>query len=274
MKKSLENLHTKKVQQTPIVMVTAYDFPTAKIQDEAGVDAILIGDSVGTNMLGYDSEQSVTMADMIHHTAAVCRGVKNAYTIADLPFETTGNETEAHENSLLLLAQGVDCVKLEGWREKAPVVDYLTKKNIEVCAHIGYNPQIHGAKPRTFGKIADQALDLIESALALQDAGAKLIVLEKIPVEIAEIISRKLIIPAIGIGSGNRCDGQVLVANDLLGMSPDTFRHARRYLDFYGSALDAFRRYKADVVKRLFPAEENSWHIDPAELEKVKNTLK
>jgi 3-methyl-2-oxobutanoate hydroxymethyltransferase len=266
MERHIEMLFDKKRRAIPITMLTAYDFPTAQLEDQAGVDSILVGDSVGTNMLGYASEQEVTMADMVHHVAAVKRGTKRAYLVADLPFGSVNEPSEAFENSSRLLEAGAVCVKLEGWSEKVGVISYLTKKGVEVCAHIGYNPQIHGPKPRMFGKDATQAMDLIKSAIALENAGAVLLVIEKVPEEISEIISKKLTIPVIGIGSGRKCDGQVLVVNDILGITPMALKHARKYMDYRTLADEAIRSYVNDVERHVFPSDENSRHIDPVEL--------
>lgn len=255
-------------------MITAYDYPTALIEDEAGIDAILVGDSVGTNVLGYASEQKVTMADMLHHAAAVARGVRSAYLLADLPFGSVTTPALALKNARALLAIGVECVKIEGWKDKAGIVRHLSRKKIPVCAHIGYNPQIHGSKPATFGKTAEEAHVLVESALALEAAGAVMIVLEKIPEEVAGIITQKLRIPTIGIGSGRFCDGQVLVINDILGTSERTFRHARKYMDFHALALAAVAKYSGDVGKGVFPGPEHAGHIDGEEIEKLRTILK
>jgi 3-methyl-2-oxobutanoate hydroxymethyltransferase len=269
MKKNLEYLFTKKKNRHPITMVTAYDCPTAQIADEAGVDAILVGDSVGTNMLGYASEREVTMADMLHHTAAASRGIATSYFLADLPYQSAETPSDAEKNAYRLLEKGAECVKLEGWRDRCPVVARLKQKNIDVCAHIGYNPQIHGAKPKVFGASAEEARILIESALMLEAAGAVLLVIEKVPEEVAGIITKKLRIPTVGIGSGRFCDGQVLVINDLLGISKRTFRHARQFLDFRTLALDALRTYAAEVENGRFPAEKHVHRIDPEERKKL-----
>ena len=196
-------------------MLTAYDFPSAQIAEAGGVDAILVGDSVGTNVLGYSSEREVTMADMLHHTAAVARGTQNALLLADLPFQSTETPEDAERNALLLRGKGAQIVKIEGWREKCSIVSHLSRKGIPVCGHIGYNPQIHGTKPKVFGTTAEDARDLIESSLLLEQSGAVLLVIEKVPEEVAGIITEKLHIPTIGIGSGRYCDGQVLVINDV-----------------------------------------------------------
>jgi 3-methyl-2-oxobutanoate hydroxymethyltransferase len=270
MKKNLSDLFDKKKNGIPITMVTAYDFPTAQIADEAGVDAILVGDSVGTNMLGYASEREVTMEDMLHHTAAAARGIKKAYFFADLPFQSAETPAAAEKNSRRLLEKGAECVKLEGWGEKCGVVAHLSKKNIPVCAHIGYNPQIHGAKPMVFGATAKEAERLVESARMLEEAGAVMLIVEKVPEEVTGIITKKLRIPVIGIGSGRSCNGQILVINDVLGISGRTFKHARVFLDFRVRALESLRTYVAAVEKGGFPEEKNVHPMDPDELKKLK----
>jgi 3-methyl-2-oxobutanoate hydroxymethyltransferase len=273
MKKTIEYLLAKKKNHRPISMVTAYDFPTAQIEDKAGIDVVHVGDSVGTNVLGYGSEEEVTMADMVHHAAAVARGLQSAFLMADFPFGSATTPALALENARALCKTGVACVKLEGWREKCDVVEHLSKQGITVCAHIGYNPQVHGSKPHTFGRKAEEALLLIESALALEAAGAVMIVLEKIPEEVSGIITEKLGIPTIGIGSGRLCDGQVLVINDILGTSERTFRHAKKYMDYHGLVSAAIGKYAEEVEKGEFPGEEHSSHIDEEELKKLKRLL-
>jgi len=162
MKKNLQYMLDKKRAGTPITVVTAYDFPTAQILDEAGIDAVLIGDSVGTNCLGYQNEREVTMEDMAHHTSAVSRGVRDALVIADLPYRGADNIDDALTNAKRLVGCGADCVKVEGWGEMADIVKALRGGGFAVCAHIGYNPQIHD-KPRVFGKDAEQAAALFEA---------------------------------------------------------------------------------------------------------------
>jgi 3-methyl-2-oxobutanoate hydroxymethyltransferase len=274
MKKTIEYLFAKKKKRQPISMVTAYDFPTAQIEDDAGIDAILVGDSVGTNVLGYGSEREVTMADMLHHAAAVRRGVKTALLLADLPCGSVATPALALKNARALCEKGVECIKLEGWREVRGVVEHLSNNKIAVCAHIGYNPQVHGSTPKAFGRKAEEARLLIESALELEAAGACLIVLEKIPGEVAGIITERLRIPTIGIGSGGLCDGQVLVINDILGTSERAFKHAKKFMDFYGLASAAVRKYAEEVEKGGFPGDEHAAHIDTEELEKLNRILK
>jgi 3-methyl-2-oxobutanoate hydroxymethyltransferase len=270
MKKNLAYFRTKKRNGRPITMVTAYDCPTARIADEAGIDAVLVGDSVGTNMLGFGSEREVTMEDMLHHTAAAARGIREAYFFADMPYASAETCGSAERNARRLLAKGASCVKLEGWREKCGVVAHLSNKNIPVCAHIGYNPQIHGAKPKVFGVLAGEARELIESARLLEKAGAVMLILEKVPEEVAGIITKTLRIPVIGIGSGRLCDGQVLVVNDVLGISERSFRHARAFMNYRAKAFQALRAYAAAVDKGVFPAERHVHHLAPEELVKLK----
>ena len=268
MKRDLHFLLTKKNNHLPITMITAYDWPTAKIADTAGIDCILIGDSVGTNVLGYASEREVTMADMLHHTAAVRRGVQDALLIADLPFHTAESALEAEKNARRLLEKGADIVKMEGWAEKKEMVAHLAGEKIPVCAHIGYNPQIHGSKPHVYGSKVDEARMLLDSALLLEQSGAQLLIMEKVAEEVAGIITEQLRIPTIGIGSGRHCNGQVLVIHDLLGFSEKTYKHARKFLDLKGLASAAIKLYITEVEGGRFPSEENVHHADQGELDK------
>ena len=272
MKKDITYLHTKK-QQQPITVLTCYDYPTACLQDEAGIDIVFVGDSVGTNILGYKSETEVTMADMQHHLKAVRRGVTDAYLLVDMPYAADRSVKHAVANAKLLLADGADGVKLEGGIEKVPIVTALTEQDIEVCAHIGHNPQIHGTKAATHGKTFAKAKQLIEAAGALAAAGAKLIVLEKITEAISQIITETVDIPTIGIGAGRYCDGQVLVINDILGIGPP-FKHAKRYQDYNLLSFEAICQYKREVENGSFPTDDNVVHIAADKLERVQKWLK
>ncbi len=273
MKKDITYLHTKKQQQQPITVLTCYDYPTACMQDEAGIDIIFVGDSVGTNILGYKSEMEVTMADMLHHLKAVRRGVTNAYLLIDMPYASDRNAKQTVANANLFLDNGADGVKLEGGTEKVPIITALTEQGIEVCAHIGHNPQIHGTKASTHGKTVSKAKELIQTASALADAGAKLIVLEKITEEISQIITDTLDIPTIGIGAGRYCDGQVLVINDILGIGTP-FKHAKRYQDYNRLTLEAICQYKQEVENGAFPTDANVAHIAADKLARVQKWLK
>lgn len=272
MKKDITYLHTKKQEKEPITVLTCYDYPTACLQDDAGIDIVFVGDSVGTNILGYKSEMEVTMADMLHHLKAVRRGVKEAYLLVDMPYASAHNEKQAVANANIFLDNGADGVKLEGGVEKVPIIAALTEKDIEVCAHIGHNPQIHGSKASTHGKTAAKAKELIQTASALAEAGTKLIVLEKITEEISHIITEKLHIPTIGIGAGRYCDGQVLVINDVLGLGP-LFKHVRRYQEYEHLTFEAISAYIYDVENGDFPTDENVVHIAADKLARVQKWL-
>ena len=272
MKKDIAYLQTKKQQKQPITVLTCYDYPTACLQDEAEIDIVFVGDSVGTNILGYKSEMEVTMADMLHHLKAVRRGVTYAYLLIDMPYASDRNPKQAIANANLFLDNGADAVKLEGGIEKIPIISALTEQDIEVCAHIGYNPQIHGTVAVTYGKTVSKAKQLIQTASDLAEAGARLIVLEKITEEISQIITDTLTIPTIGIGAGRYCDGQVLVINDILGMGP-TFKHAQRYQDYDHLTFEAISQYINDVENGDFPRDENVSHISADKLERVQKWL-
>ena len=268
MKKDITYLYNKKHKHQPITVLTCYDYPTACMQDEAGIDIVFVGDSVGTNILGYKSEMDVTMADMLHHLKAVRRGVTNAYLLIDMPYASDRNEKQAVANANLFLDNGADGVKLEGGIEKVPIVTALSDQGIEVCTHIGHNPQIHGTKASTHGKTVSKAKELIQTASALADAGAKFIVLEKITEEISQIITDTIDIPTIGIGAGRFCDGQVLVINDILGLGIP-FKHAKRYQDYNQLTLQAICEYKQEVENGSFPTDANVVHIATDKLKRV-----
>jgi len=259
-----------------IVMVTAYDAPGARSADAAGVDAILVGDSLGMTVLGYDSTLPVTMTDMVHATAAVARGSSRALVVADLPFLSYQvGVDEAVRNAGRLLVEGsAQAVKLEGGVEVADLVKLLVDTGIPVMGHVGLTPQsvnVFGGY-KTQGKDIESAMDLVGDCLALEAAGAFAVVLELMPVELARLISEKLTIPTIGIGAGVACDGQVQVFHDLLGIGDFTPRHARRYAEIGEAITAALSVYVADVRSGAFPAEEQSTHLDAevaAELDRI-----
>ena len=273
MKKDLVYLHTKKQEQQPITVLTCYDYPTACMQDEAGIDIVFVGDSVGTNVLGYKNETEVTMEDMRHHLKAVRRGVTNAYLLVDMPYAADSDVTQAVTNAKRFISDGADGVKLEGGVEKVPIVSALTEHGIDTCAHIGHNPQIHGTKASTHGRTFAKAKQLIKAAEALAAAGAKLIVLEKVTAEVSQIITDNLAIPTIGIGAGRFCDGQVLVINDILGIGPP-LKHAKRYQDYGHLTFEAICQYKEEVANGTFPTDANTSHIPPDKLARVQKWLK
>jgi len=271
-KVTIPALHAKKRRGEPITMITAYDYPGALAVDEAGVDLILVGDSLGMVVLGYDSTVPVTMDEMIIHTAAVKRGTQYAHLVGDMPFLSyQADVKDAIRNAGRFLKEGrADSVKLEGGAATAPIVKAIVEAGIAVMGHIGLTPQAVSKLGgyRVQGKTASAAQQLLEDALALQEAGAYALVLETTPGRVSEFVSQQLDIPTIGIGAGAGCDGQVLVFHDLLGYF-DRFspRHNKRYANIRPLIVDAVQQYVNEVHTRAFPAAENSFAIDDAEFE-------
>ncbi|MGQ0445982.1 MAG: 3-methyl-2-oxobutanoate hydroxymethyltransferase [Beijerinckiaceae bacterium] len=247
----------------PIAVLTGYDAPTAKAEEAAGVDIILVGDSVGTTMLGYASEREVTLVDMCHHVGAVRRGAPKTTIIADLPYRSYDTPEIALKSSSLLIGAGADIVKFEGAR--ADIVEALARTSIEVCCHLGLEPQ-HQDDRRLQGRTAEQAARLLHDAAALDKAGMAMLVLELVPEEVADQVTRSIAAPTIGIGAGRRTDGQVLVISDVLGFTPANYRHNRRYQEVGELMLEAAKTYVLDVRSKNFPAEANSFSMDAAEL--------
>ncbi len=257
-----------------ISMLTAYDYSTAKLLDEAGVDTILVGDSLGMVMLGYENTLQVTLDDMIHHTKAVKRGVKNAYVIGDMPFMTYHTTVEdAIRNAGRFIQEArADAVKLEGGKLVADKIRAIIDAQIPVVGHIGLTPQsvnmMGGFKVQ--GKDEKKAKELIEDALLLEELGCVAIVLECVPAKLAKIISEKLTIPTIGIGAGNGCDGQVLVIQDMLGMYSDfTPKFVKKYADLSKHIKAAVDGYCKEVRSGEFPEEKHTFNIDEEILEKL-----
>jgi len=260
-----------------ISMLTAYDYPTAKILDEAGVDSILVGDSLGMVVLGYEDTTRVTMDDMVHHVKAVARGTKHALVVSDMPFLSyhTGKYESVKNAGRLVLEGGCKAVKLEGGEEVVEDVKAIISAGIPVMGHLGYTPQsvnVFGGH-KAQGKDLETAKRIFRDALLLQKAGVFSIVLECVPYKVAEFISKRLDIPTIGIGSGPDCDGQVLVIQDLTGMFRDfTPKHVKKYVDM-GSAIEgAAKSYIDEVQKRVFPTEKNSFIVDEAVVKELENT--
>lgn len=253
----------KKNKGEPITMLTAYDYPTALAVDRAGIDSILVGDSLGMVVLGYQNTLPVTMEDMLHHCKAVARGAQVALLIGDMPFmsyQVSVEQAVANAGRFLQEA-GMDAVKLEGGRERAQAVRQIVAAGIPVMGHLGLTPQsVHQLGGwRSQGKTASAAKRLLDDALALEEAGAFSLVLESVPARLAELISQKLNIPTIGIGAGVGCDGQVLVTHDLLGLF-DRFTpgFVKQYASLHGVMAEAFANFKADVESKAFPTEVHS----------------
>lgn len=247
----------------PIAVLTAYDAPTAKAEAEAGVDIILVGDSVGTTMLGYASERQVTLADMCHHVGAVRRGAPETTIIADMPYRSYDTPEIALESARLLIKAGGDVVKFEGARPE--IVQALGAASIEVCCHLGLEPQHHDDK-RVKGRKAEAATRLLRDAIALDKAGMTFLVLELVPEEVAAHVTRSIAAPTIGIGAGRQTDGQVLVISDVLGFTPANYLHNRRYQEVGKLMFEAAKAYVLDVHSKNFPAEANVFPMDRDEL--------
>jgi len=257
-KVTLAKLAQKKQRGQKISALTAYDFPTALLVDQSGVDIILVGDSLGMEELGYDTTLPVTMDIMLHHLKAVRRGTKRALLVADMPFLSYQvNADEAVRNAGRLLQEGgAEAVKLEGGVSIAPTIKRLVDAGVPVMGHIGFTPQsVHQIGLRVQGKDEDSAQRLRDGALAVQQAGAFAVVLELIPGEIAAQITQELAIATIGIGAGPGCDGQVLVTSDLLGLRPDRpqLKHVRQYAQIGEEIAHALRAYRDDVENGKFP---------------------
>ena len=260
----------KKERGEPITMLTAYDYPTAMAIDKAGIDSILVGDSLGMVVLGYENTLPVTMEEMLHHARAVSRGAKSALLVGDMPFMSYQVSTEeAVRNAGRFLQQaGMDAVKLEGGRERADAVRAIVGTGIPVMGHLGLTPQsVHQLGGfRAQGKTASAAKRLFEDAHILEDAGAFSIVLESVPAQLAEYISKQISIPTIGIGAGAGCDGQVLVTHDMLGLFERfTPKFVKQYANLHEVMNKAFADYLDDVETKRFPAVEHTVEMSAEE---------
>jgi 3-methyl-2-oxobutanoate hydroxymethyltransferase len=263
---TIQSLQDKKSQGTPIVALTAYDYATARLVDEAGVDMILVGDSLAMVVMGYDNTLPVTMDEMLLHTRAVRRAVQQAMVVADMPFGSYQVSTEdgVANATRFLKEAGAQAVKIEGGASRLSLVKRLTDAEIPVVAHLGLTPQsVHRMSGyRVQGKSVAAIHHLVKDALALEGAGAFAVVLEGIPSEVAQRVTAALHIPAIGIGAGPHCDGQILVLHDLINLSFSTpAKFVRRYGDAAALITDAVVRYRQDVEARQFPGEEESYHL-------------
>ena len=257
-----------------LTMLTAYDYSTAKLMDETGINGILVGDSLGNVILGYEDTISVTMEDMIHHGAAVARGTKNALVVIDMPFMSYQTSVyDALVNAGRLMKEGrAGAVKLEGGKNICPQIEAITKAGIPVMGHLGLTPQAINAFGgfKVQGKTQEAAEQLLEDALAVEKAGAFALVLECVPRKLADIITEKLTIPTIGIGAGNGCDGQILVYQDLLGMFSDfTPKFVKKYANVGEIMKDAFSAYIEDVKKGAFPEKKHEYDIADEVIEKL-----
>jgi 3-methyl-2-oxobutanoate hydroxymethyltransferase len=263
--KTAPSVRACKNSDRPLVMVTAYDAPTARIADQAEVDLILVGDSVAMVVLGYDDTLHVTVDDLVHHTSAVARAHPRPMVVADLPWMSyhTGPH-DAVRNAARLVRAGAQAVKLEGGRKRVPVVEAISDAEIPVMGHLGLTPQSFHAMGgfKVQGKDLDAAKALVEDAHALAAAGCFAIVLEGIPDVVAHLITESVAVPTIGIGAGPHCDGQVLVFHDVLGLEDrDPPKFVRRYASLKTNAVTGLRAWAADVRSGAFPSDAETYHI-------------
>lgn len=274
MKNTVTTFKDAKKQGKKLTMLTAYDYSTARLFDEAGVDSMLVGDSLGMTILGYDSTLPVTMEDMIHHTKAVVRGAKNALVVGDMPYMSYHlSVQQAVENAGRFIKEaGAQAVKLEGGAAFCPEIEAMTRASIPVVGHLGLTPQSINAFGgfKVQGKSEEAARKIIEDAQALEAAGAFAIVLECVPAKLAEIITAKVAVPTIGIGAGAGCDGQVLVYQDMLGMYDNfTPKFVRKFAEVGAMMKQGVQEYCAAVQDSSFPAAEHTFKIDEEVLEKL-----
>ena len=269
------DIQAMKKQGKKITMLTAYDYPMALLEDRAGIDVILVGDSVAMTVLGYENTLPVTMDEMIHHTKAVVRGAKHPLILGDMPFLSYNtSEREAIVNAGRFMKEGgADAIKLEGGASVKEIVRAIVKAGIPVMGHIGLTPQtismLGGFKVQ--GKDAQAAQKIIDDALSLEEAGAFSVLLEAVPAPIAKMVTERLTVPTIGIGAGAHCDGQVLVVHDMVGLF-DRFtpKFAKKYINLSDLILKALESYREEVLKGEFPTDQHSFHIDEKELSKIK----
>jgi 3-methyl-2-oxobutanoate hydroxymethyltransferase len=271
-KVTIRTLLQKKAQGEIITMLTAYDYPTALVTDQAGIDAILVGDSLGMVVLGYENTLPVTMADMLHHCRAVARGARYALLVGDLPFMSyqVSAEQAVLNAGRFLQEAGMDAVKLEGGRERLDAVRAIVAAGIPVMGHLGLTPQsvqqLGGFRAQA--RTAPAARRLLEDARMLQEAGCFSLVLESVPARLATLVSQRLEVPTIGIGAGAGCDGQVLVLHDVLGLFERfTPRFVKKYADLHTEITQALAAFRADVEGRTFPAPEHTVEMQEAEWE-------
>ncbi len=269
MKKNLKFLNEKKGQKSKITMLSCYDYPTSLAAEQAGVDIILVGDSVGTKMLGYKSPNQVTMEDMIHHIKAVRRGISNSYLMGDLPISSVQGPAQALQDARIFLDHGADGVKIEVF--EAEIVSRLFENGIEVCVDLIYPflQQRGSQKPA-----ADLLADYVAIALNQQQHGAALLVFTMVPEEIAKLATEQLKIPTIGVGSGRYTDGQVLITAEMLGLSGVNLYYNKRYDTFEERTLRAMQQFVTEVTNNEFPSEQNSQHIGKDQLKEVEGLIK
>ncbi len=268
-KKNLQFLNEKKSRKAKITMLSCYDYPTALLAEQAGVDIILVGDSVGTKMLGYKSPNQVTMEDMIHHIKAVRRGIKNSYLMGDLPLSSVQSPAQALRDARIFLDHGADGVKIEVFETE--IVSHLSENGIEVCVDLIY-PFLQQRESQK--SVVKLLADYVAIAVDHQRHGAALLVFTMTPEEIAELAAEQLKIPTIGVGSGKYTDGQVLIATEMLGMTKATLYYNKRYDTFEERTLKAMQQFVNEVTNSEFPTEQNSHHVGEDQLKEVKELIR
>ena len=276
MKNTVSTLMSQKEKGDKITMLTAYDYSTAKLIDEAGVNTILVGDSLGTVILGYPDTLPVTMEDILHHTKAVARGAKNALVIADMPFMSYQTSTyDAVKNAGRLIKEGgAQAVKLEGGAAVREQIRAITNASIPVIGHIGLTPQSINAfgSFKVQGKNEESAKKILEDAKIVEEAGAVALVMECVPEKLAKLVTESVNIPTIGIGAGRFCDGQVLVYQDMLGMFTDfTPKFVKKFANLHEIMLDGVRKYSQEVKDLEFPSKKESFEMVDEEKIKISN---
>lgn len=266
-----------KARGEPIAMVTAYDYPLGALADAAGIDVILVGDSIGNNVLGYDSTLPVTMDEMVTHCRAVTRAVKRAFVVGDMPYMSyQPSVRDAVLNAGRLMSDGgADSVKLEGGSAMLPAVRAIAGAGIPVMGHLGLTPQSAAALGglKVQGRQAAAAARMLEEALTLEEAGIFALVLEAVPAPLAELLTSRLSIPTVGIGAGPGCDGQVLVMHDMFGLSGRAPKFAKQYADVGAAFKAGFAEYCSDVKNRTFPAPEHSFTMRPDQLQRLQELV-
>ena len=277
MRTTITRIKAMKAKGERIPMVTAYDYPTARIADEAGIPILLVGDSLGMLVLGFENTIPVTMDMMVHHTQAVARGARNSLIVADMPFMSyQANDDEGMRNAARLVQAGAQAVKLEGGAAVVPLVRRLTQAGIPVMAHIGLTPQsvYQLGGYRVQGRTASGAAALVRDAQALADAGAFAMVLEEVAAPVSRLLTQAVPVPTIGIGAGPHCDGQVLTIHDMLALPVDHgFKHNKVYSRLGDLAREAVSAYAAEVRSGAFPADANSFAMDDDELQALEVEL-
>ncbi|KXA95858.1 3-methyl-2-oxobutanoate hydroxymethyltransferase [candidate division MSBL1 archaeon SCGC-AAA259E19] len=270
-------LQDMKDRNEKITMLTAYDYPTARLLDEAEIDCILVGDSLGNVILGYDNTLPVNMGEMLHHTRAVTRGVDHSLVIADMPFlaHKTGHGKAIRNAGRFIQEAEAEAVKVEGGSESLEPIEEIVDSGIPVMGHLGLTPQriLQFGGYRIQGKTPEKAKKILEDALKLEEVGVFSVVLESIPQELGKIITERLEIPTIGIGAGPHCDGQVLVLHDILGLSEISPKFVKEYEDLGSSLKEAAKSFQNEVKKSEFPTSKHSYNLEKGKLEKLKKFI-